>query len=352
MNPKIKQPWFPLERIEALAQLEPALMVVSLALLSWVVYKLFLKNASTERHKNLNNLFLNMGAHLGVFVILFTIYNFSQYLLETGEGSERLASYFGLASLIAGAIVFTKTARILLFEYLFLGHMKEGVPVLLVNLFTLIISIGILVWFATDVFGFKLAPLLATSAFFSIVLGLALQDTLGNLFAGVALQLDKPYEIGHWIEVQQGSQKWVGQVQEITWRATTLVGLFDEQLIIPNRLVSQAEVSNFTASGLPIWRNQTFKIPYGNNISQVKEVLMSALQNVKGVRQDPKPMILVPESTESWLVFRCSYCIDDYGHQWKIATDVTSSVIESLDKAGMQVAAQRIQVIQMQKELG
>lgn len=347
MNSKIKQPWFPLQRIEELAQLEPALIVVGLALISWVIYKIFLREASKERHRNLQKLFLNMGAHLAVFIVLFVAYYFSQQLLESGEGNDRVTSYFGLATLVAGAIVFVKTSRILLFEYLFLGHMKEGVPVLLVNLLTLILSIGIVAWFATDVFSFRLAPLLATSAFFSVVLGLALQDTLGNLFAGVALQFDKPYEIGDWIEVQSAGQKWVGQVHEITWRATTLTGLFDEALIIPNRVVSQAEVSNFSSTGLPIWRSQNFKIPYGPDIQQVKEILLQALKKVNGIRQNPEPIVLIPESSESWLLFRCSYCIDDYGNQWKIGTEVITSVINALHGAGQSVAAARLQVISL-----
>ena len=92
--------------------------------------------------------------------------------------------------------------------------MRAGVPVLLVNLFSLLLSAVIGFWMMTGIFEFNLAPLLATSAVFSIVLGLALQDTLGNLFAGVALQLDKPYEMGAAIEVTTSSQKWVGQVRK------------------------------------------------------------------------------------------------------------------------------------------
>jgi len=143
-------------------------------------------------------------------------YAVAQKSVDLGNTQERIAAYLGLATLIAGAIVFVKVCRILLFEYLFIGHMKEGVPLLIVNLFTLVISIGIVGWFATELFGVKLGPLLATSAVFSLILGLALQDTLGNLFAGVALQLDKPYEIGDWIEVNNGGATWVGQVEEIS----------------------------------------------------------------------------------------------------------------------------------------
>ena len=75
-----------------------------------------------------------------------------------------------------------------------------------------------------------------------------MQDTLGNLFAGVALQFDKPYEIGDWIEIHNSGQKWVGQIYEITWRATLLIGFVEEFITVPNRVMGQSEISNFRRS--------------------------------------------------------------------------------------------------------
>src|SRR5262249_25507055 len=149
-----------------------------------------------------------------------------------------------------------KTCRILLFEYLFLSHMRAGVPLLLVNLFTLLLTLVMGGWLCTAIFDVKLGPLLATSAIFSVVLGLALQDTLGKRFAGVAMQFDKPYEIGDWIEIMLNGQKWVGQVQEISWRATVMVGISDEHISVPNRLMGQTQISNFATTKRPIWRSQ------------------------------------------------------------------------------------------------
>jgi small-conductance mechanosensitive channel len=346
VNPKSNQPWIPLSRIESAVQIEPALVIIGIVLISWIIYKTFLKNASAERHKNLMKLFVNVAAHLGIFVGFFALYVVLQKGLGTNEViSERMVSYFGLMTMIAGSVVFVKACRILLFEYLFIGHMKEGVPVLLVNIFTLILSIGIGAWIANEIFGIRLTPILATSAIFSLVLGLALQDTLGNLFAGVALQLDKPYEIGDWIEVMQNGQKWIGQVQEITWRATTMIGLFDEHLIIPNRVISQAEIANFSSPRNPIWRNQTYRIPFNVEIPVLRKVLKDAVLSVPAIRRYPEPLILFPETTESWILVRCSYTIDDYGKQWAIGTEVNSAVIQALQKSGLAIAAQRIQLV-------
>ena len=77
--------------------------------------------------------------------------------------------------------------------------------------------------------------LLTTSAVGAVVVGFALQDTLGNLFAGLAIQIEKPFRVGHWISVA-GAE---GQVQEITWRATKLRTKAGQFLIVPNGMMSK-----------------------------------------------------------------------------------------------------------------
>lgn len=333
-------------------QLEPALVLLGLSVLAWLIYRVFMRKVSRSRHTNLRGLFLNVLAHLAIFGVFFTAYTFAQRGLDLGDPNQRLASYFGLASLISGAIVFVKVARIFMFEYLFIGHMKEGVPVLIVNLFSLLLSIAIAAWFATEIFGIRLAPVLATSAVFSLILGLALQDTLGNLFAGVALQLDKPYAIGDWIEITQSGQTYVGQVEEITWRATTLIGLYDELLVLPNRLMGTAEISNFSARNVPIWRTQTFRIPHTVDIPTIRQIMAEAMTTVSGVRTTPSPVVFIRESTESWLVFRCSYTVDDYAAQYRVGSDVVTAVVSALKKNGYGSAAQRVQIVSDSQTVG
>lgn len=346
MNSKVNSPLIPLSRIESLLSLEPALVLVGLALSAWLIYKFLLRAASAERHRNLKRHFLNMLAHLVVFGVLFAAYSAAMNSAEFGHPTnDVLASYLGLAAMVSGSIVFVKVSRIFMFEYLFLGHMREGVPLLIVNLFALLLSVGIAGWFATEIFGVRLGPVLATSAVFSLILGLALQDTLGNLFAGVALQLDKPYEIGDWIEVSQGAQTWVGQVEEISWRATTMIGLFDELLVLPNRLMGTAEISNFSARGTPIWRSQAFRVPYAADLGTTKEIIGRAVGKVDGVRTSPAPIIWIRETTESWLVFRCSYTIDDYSDQFRVGSNVITAVVEAMKDAGLATAANRIQLV-------
>jgi small-conductance mechanosensitive channel len=250
----------------------------------------------------------------------------------------------GLSTLIWASIVFVKSCRILAFEYLFLLNMRAGVPLLLVNLLSLLLSVVLGGWILKSVFEFDLEPILATSAIFSVVLGLALQDTLGNLFAGVALQLDKPYELGDWVEVANGSQKWIGQVQEISWRATNLIAFTDEIITIPNRVMAQAEISNFSGKMRPFIRGHVFRIPFGFPAQQVRDTLLSALDSITSIRRDPAPVAFILDHTDSWVTFKLVYYIDDFGAQYRIGDQVIAAAMERLAEAGIPLASQRMAV--------
>ena len=222
------------------------------------------------------------------------------------------------------------------------SHRKVAFPVLLINLFTLLISIVLTGWIGAELFNVRLTPLLATSAIFSLVLGLALQDTLGNLFAGVALQLDKPYEIGDWIEIHNPGQKWVGQVREISWRATVLISFTEESITVPNRVMAQAEVSNFSTKFRPIIRSLIFRLPFEAKVQQVRETLAEAAKTVPELRKIPSPFVLISETNESWIAFKLVYYIDNYGDQFIIADKVYTAGLARLEEAGFKLANHRI----------
>ena len=348
MNPKLSQPWIQIDRIEALVQLEPALVIFGIALACYLIYKLFLRSVSEERHFNLKRHFFNLLGHLILATSLFGAYWMLEHIAASAEWSTRLIPYVGLFTILSMATVFVKTARIIAFEYLFLKHMREGVPLLLVNLFSLLLSLTIVGWMATEIFGVRLTPLLATSAIFSIVLGLAMQDTLGNLFAGVALQLDKPFGIGDWIEVMSSDQKWSGQVYEVSWRATSLISFTDEIITIPNRTMAQAEISNFSSRHRPIIRSQIYRLPYGSSVPRVKELLIQSLDSVPSLRKSPQPIVLVSETTESWILFKLIYFIDNYGSHFLIADQVNCAVLETLKRNGIRIAMSRLMVTRVE----
>lgn len=337
--------WVRMERILPYLQPEPFVVLGIASLLGWLFYRFALRSVNEERHSRLQKDFRNLIAHfLAAFAVSATFWVCLKRPDITESFGGRALPYAGLIGIIWMGIVFIKLVRFALFEYLFFLHMKVGVPVLLVNLSTLVFSLLSFGWLLARVFEIDLAPLFATSAVVSIVLGLALQETLGNLFSGVALQFDKPYEIGDWIEVQASPLKWAGRVQEITWRATVLISMGEEIITIPNRVIAQAQVSNFSSKEGPFCRVQPFRFPYGTEIEKARKILLDAAGKTAGVKRSPGPLALVRDLHESWIELRLVYLIEDYGNQYLITDSLLSECLRALQAANLPLAAPRIEV--------
>ena len=78
------------------------------------------------------------------------------------------------------------------------------------------------------------------------VIGLALQDTLGNIMAGLALQLERDFEVGDWINLGDRTSPIVGRIREVRWRATTIVTKNGDLMLIPNSAITRAMITNFS----------------------------------------------------------------------------------------------------------
>src|SRR5699024_5302121 len=87
--------------------------------------------------------------------------------------------------------------------------------------------------------GLDPSSLVASTAVVTAILAYAMQDTLGNILSGLALQLDHSVSIGDWIELEDGR---AGQVIQVQWRHTAVRTLFGEMLLIPNSMLMKGRV--------------------------------------------------------------------------------------------------------------
>ena len=124
---------------------------------------------------------------------------------------------------------------------------------LLVFVLYLVAAGGIL----REVLQVSLGQLLGTGAIAAAVVGLSLQEVLGNLFAGISLHLDPAFQEGDWVEITgnlrggPGRETLIGQVETMTWRTVQLRTENGDMDILPNRAIAQAVVTNlYVPSGL------------------------------------------------------------------------------------------------------
>ena len=179
--------------------------------------------------------------------------------------------------------------------------------------------IGLLFLIATFAFGDKF---LATGAVAGVVLGFALQDTLGNAFAGLAIQSEKPFSIGHWVKVGD----FEGRVTEVTWRATKLRTKAGNFIVLPNNIVGKEPITNFSEPVAPTRIQVDVGVHYDAPPNKVKGVLREALAQSPLVLTSPTPEIEMGNFAPSSIDYYVRFWIADYARD-EVARDQVRSAI-------------------------
>jgi small-conductance mechanosensitive channel len=336
--------WIPIEKIQWLINYEAFAIILFLMLLAYGFYRFFLKGLSERRHGQLKHRFLITSMFvlltylfIGLHWALYNQYIHSLLLLK-------VSNYVGLISLFLGAVTVIKVAQIFVYLYLFFSNMVTGVPRLIGNLFTFVFSIVVFGTIGSVLFDFNIATVATTSAVFSLVLGLALQDTLGNFFSGLALQIDRPFQINDWVEIQSGDQKWVGQIQEINWRATFLLTFADELMVFPNKTIAQSQIMVLSHNLKPIRLNQAFRFTLDTPIEKAKQALLEGIEGNPHILTQPGPTTLLIEATESWLTIKVFYSLIDYGTRYRVADAIMTNMLNSIQKHNLKLAHQTFSI--------
>lgn len=163
--------------------------------------------------------------------------------------------------------------------------------------------------FALAAILFMQERILATTAVGAVVLGFALQDTLGNLFAGLAIQIEKPFRVGHWVAIG-GTE---GAVTEVTWRATKIRTKAGNFLIVPNSVVAKETVTNYSEPTQDTRLDVEVGASYDAPPNHVKAVIRDALFDEPLIVHDREPEVLIVDFAASSITYRVRVWTRDFG---------------------------------------
>lgn len=173
----------------------------------------------------------------------------------------------------------------------------------------------------------------ATSAIAAAVLGFALQETLGNAFAGLAIQVEKPFRVGHWITV--GSYE--GTVREVTWRATKIWTKAGNMVILPNSLVAREAINNFSEPLSPTRLHVDIGVGYQVPPNEARAALVAALGQAPRVLTTPPPDPQLWDFAPSALLFRVFFWIDDYAAEEQARDEVRRAIYYELGRRRIEI---------------
>ncbi|MBF0467757.1 MAG: ABC transporter substrate-binding protein [Desulfamplus sp.] len=130
------------------------------------------------------------------------------------------------------------------------------------------------------VFDQKITSLLATSGIIAMIIGLAIQINIANIFSGIAINIERPFRIGDWIKINDLSE---GNVVDITWRTTRIRTKSNNILSIPNSMASEAVIQNYN------YPDDTYLISIRIHVDpvhppeQIEKILLDAMLSSEGV---------------------------------------------------------------------
>jgi small-conductance mechanosensitive channel/CRP-like cAMP-binding protein len=164
----------------------------------------------------------------------------------------------------------------------------------------------VLLFFALHRSGVEPSSILTTSALLTAAIALSLQQTLGNLVAGLSIQMQRPFEVDDWIQFD-ADNKHIGRVLEINWRATKVLTLDDVEVIVPNATLATAPITNFTKPTVASRRSLYVQVPASVDPALVREAVLGALPSAHGVLATPPPTVVLNQfvdgNAEYWIRF-------------------------------------------------
>jgi len=192
------------------------------------------------------------------------------------------------------------------------------------------IVIAVLLVVATFVFK---EQLLTTSAVGAVVVGFALQDTLGNAFAGLALQSERPFSVGHWIRVGE----FEGRVAEITWRATKLRTKAGNFIVVPNNIIAKEAITNYSEPVLPTRLQIEVGASYAASPAAVKEAMLEAMSHSEYVLKAPAPDVLLGSFDASSINYQARFWVNDYEVDELAKDQVRVAIYYAFNRRGIEI---------------
>jgi small-conductance mechanosensitive channel len=211
---------------------------------------------------------------------------------------------------------------------------RAGVPSLIRNLAVLVLALlGLFILLMWSFPKLSLTPVFVTSGVASIIIGLAVQDLLSNLVAGVVLSVERPFEVGQWIQIGDAE----GEVVEVGWRATRIRNRQNDYLEVPNNVIARERLVNFDLPTPLHLRRISVGVTYDTPPGLAVQALLEAASKVQGVLPGPPPDAYFKDYQDFSLLYELRVWIDNYASAPAIESDVRKEIWYAFKRQGITI---------------
>jgi len=185
--------------------------------------------------------------------------------------------------------------------------------------------------------GYSFAGVWVSTGVAAAVLGLALQKTLGDLFSGIALGLERPFRIGDWLELSDNT---LGQVVDMNWRATHLRGWDNATHVIPNARLAGESIKNLHAENHLYGPWYFVKIPAEIDPRFASALLLDAAMRCESVLKFPNPIVRLADASSVPYSYMVWVHLRGYPLVFRAREELFREIHQGLQEAGIEVAPQ------------
>ncbi|NNG70025.1 mechanosensitive ion channel [Rhizobium laguerreae] len=198
-----------------------------------------------------------------------------------------------------------------------------------------LIYLGAILSVVAYVFSFPVGTLIATSGVLAVILGLAMQSTLSDVFSGIALNLGRPYTIGDWIVLNDGIE---GRVVETNWRSTHLLNGSNDLVILPNSFLAKVGLTNLSSPDRSHGATLTVRVVPTIGPSAIIDVMRAVLLSSDSILAEPKPGVQIKSLTSDAVELELSFRVRDIGQTGPAKNEIFDLIYRHIKAAGLILA--------------
>jgi small-conductance mechanosensitive channel len=242
---------------------------------------------------------------------------------------------------VAGALVATNAATHLTIAALrvYLSTRRSTMPS--TTIFEVIIRVvyyGAALLIVLSHFGVDITPLLAAAGVTGIVLGLALQETLTSLIAGVQIVAAGKIKVGDYISLEGGEE---GRVTDVNWRSTVIATVVGNEVIVPNSKLATTIITNYEAPQTEFNANVEVGVSYSSDLHRVEEVTLEVaretLAAVDGTVDDFEPFVRYQGFGDSSIEFKVFMRVREYEARYRLVHEFVKRLHARFDREGIEI---------------
>jgi small-conductance mechanosensitive channel/CRP-like cAMP-binding protein len=254
-------------------------------------------------------------------------------LPQEGEVPLALLNFLRSASIVLSVFFILALVRRYYWEIWFVRHRREKAPKFLSQLFGLLLFVAAIVVVIGGVYGKSIEGAVFGSTVVVGIIGFAMQDLLGNVIAGIALEFGKPFKTGDWLAID-GLH---AEVIEVNWRSTRLRTTDDIHLDIPNKTIAGSKITNFSYPTRQHALRITVGFDYNVPPNFAKDVLARAAGEAKGVLAMPPPHVFLKDFGESSIIYEIKFWLEDEAMLVNILDAIRTNIWYAAQRDGIRM---------------